>query len=100
MLHTLDFGGWAIDTPGIRVFRLHHLDREHLRGLFPDVSRHGESCHYPNCTHDHEPDCAVFDAVDRGVLAASRYASYLEMLEEIEPDRVLEEEGEGAEELE
>ena len=89
MLHELDFGGWAIDTPGIRVFRLHNLDREHLRTLFPDITGFGETCHFPNCTHDHEPDCAVFDAVDAGNLAASRYASYLEMLEEIEPDRVL-----------
>jgi ribosome biogenesis GTPase len=88
-LHALDGGGWAIDTPGIRVFRLHGLDRATLRGLFPDFVPFARACRFPDCSHDSEPDCGVFDAVDRGRLAPSRYASYLEMLEELEPGRAL-----------
>ena len=82
----LEMGGWVVDTPGIRVFRLHGLKRNVLRDLYPDFERFQEECKYPGCTHDHEPDCGVFDAVDRGELAASRYGSYLEMLDEIDPE--------------
>ncbi len=86
-LHPLAFGGWAIDTPGIRLFRLHMLDRGALRSFFPDFAPFARGCRYPDCTHDNEPECAVFEAIDRGELSASRYASYLEMLEELEPKR-------------
>ena len=84
-LHSLEMGGYAIDTPGIRVFRLHELERGDLRGLFPDFAPLAKKCYFPDCTHDHEPDCAVWDAVDSGKLAASRYASYVDMLDEIDP---------------
>ncbi|MFN0242539.1 MAG: ribosome small subunit-dependent GTPase A [Planctomycetota bacterium] len=71
-----------IDTPGIRVFRLHNVPTENLRDLFPDIVRVQSRCKFPTCTHDHEPDCAVFDAVESGALPASRYASYVELLDE------------------
>ena len=93
-LHRLEIGGWVIDTPGIRVFRIYDVKRSVLRDLFPDFERFQENCRYPGCTHDHEPDCAVFDAVDRGELAASRYASYVEMLDEADPSLAYEPEGE------
>ena len=82
----LEMGGWVVDTPGIRVFRLHNLKRNLLRDLFPEFERIQNKCHFDGCSHDHEPDCGVFDAVDRGELAASRYASYVEMLDEVDPD--------------
>ena len=82
----LEMGGWVVDTPGIRVFRLHGLKRNLLRDLFPEFERIQDNCHFDGCSHDHEPDCGVFAAVDRGELAASRYASYVEMLDEIDPD--------------
>ena len=81
----LELGGWVIDTPGIRVFRLHGATKFDLRGLFPEFEAYQEHCRFPTCSHDHEPDCAVFEAVDRGELAATRYASYVEMLDEVEP---------------
>lgn len=84
-LHPLAFGGWVIDTPGIRVFRVHGLTDLQLRDLFPEFAEVQASCHFPDCTHNHEPDCAVFDAVEAGKIPASRYASYVEMLDEIEP---------------
>ncbi len=87
-LHHLDVGGWAIDTPGIRVFRLYDVNAAELRDLFPDFEAFANDCRFPNCTHDHEPECAVWDAVDDGRLASSRYASYVEMLDEMNPEVV------------
>ena len=86
-LYELDFGASVIDTPGIRVFRLHGVTTANLPDLFPDFAPYQARCKFVGCTHDHEPDCAVFDAVDRGELAASRYASYLEMLDEMRGSR-------------
>ena len=82
-MYRLDIGGHVIDTPGIRVFRLHGVTVANLPDLFPDFAPHQDKCKFKGCLHDHEPDCAVFDAVDRGELAASRYASYVEMLDEM-----------------
>jgi ribosome biogenesis GTPase len=76
-------GGWVIDTPGIRTFRLHRLSVGELRGLFPEIVRFQDRCKFPDCSHDHEPDCAVFDAVEQEELPATRYGSYLEMLDEL-----------------
>ena len=84
-MHRLPIGenSWVIDTPGIRVFRPFGLQREDLRDLFPDFLPFQKQCHFPNCTHDHEPDCAVYDAVETGAIAPTRYGSYFEMLDEI-----------------
>jgi ribosome biogenesis GTPase / thiamine phosphate phosphatase len=82
-LHHLDFGGWVADTPGIRTFRLHRAGAGDLRGMFAEFERFQSACRFPDCTHDHEPDCAVFQAVERGDIAATRYASYVELLDEL-----------------
>lgn len=82
-LHALDFGGWVIDTPGVRTFRLHNARAAELRGMFVDFARFAGACRFPNCSHDHEPECGVFAAVERGQIAPSRLASYLEMLDEL-----------------
>ncbi|MEO0661507.1 MAG: ribosome small subunit-dependent GTPase A, partial [Planctomycetota bacterium] len=84
-LHRLELGGWVIDTPGIRVFRLHGLAREQVRDLFPDFAPFQAKCHFATCTHDHEPGCAVADAAEAGKLADTRYASYLSLLDEVDP---------------
>ena len=84
-LHRLEIGGWVIDTPGIRVFRLHGLTSGDLRGLFPEFAPFAARCRYPDCSHDHEPGCAVFEAVESGAIGATRFASYLEMLDELAP---------------
>lgn len=81
----LEFGGWVIDTPGIRVFRLHGLTPGELRGLFPEFAPFAARCRYPDCSHDHEPGCAVFEAVEQGEIGATRFASYLEMQDELAP---------------
>ncbi|MFT5475300.1 MAG: ribosome biogenesis GTPase [Planctomycetota bacterium] len=83
-LHALDQGGWVIDTPGIRVFRLHGACREDLRDMYPDFAPFQSKCHFPDCTHDHEPDCAVAEAVEDRKLSPTRYGSYLEILDELD----------------
>jgi ribosome biogenesis GTPase / thiamine phosphate phosphatase len=82
-LHRLSFGGWVADTPGVRTFKLHGASPGELRLMFLEFERFQGACRFPDCTHDHEPDCAVFAAVERGQIAASRYASYVEMLDEL-----------------
>lgn len=84
--HRLEMGGWLIDTPGIRVFRLHGVKRTVLRDLFPDFAPFQKDCRFDGCTHDHEPECMVAEAAETGRLAGTRYASYLEMLDEMDPD--------------
>lgn len=73
----------VIDTPGIRVFRLHGVTIRNLPDLFPEFAPYDGRCKFSGCLHDHEPDCAIFDAVESGELAPSRYASYVEMLDEM-----------------
>ena len=84
-LHRLDCGGWVIDTPGIRVFRLHGMHKNELRAFFPEFAPYQENCHFPDCTHDHEPDCRVAEAVEAGRIPATRYQSYMEVLDELAP---------------
>jgi ribosome biogenesis GTPase len=83
-LATLD--AWVVDTPGIRVFRLAGMNQAELRDSFPEFTSHAARCRFgPSCSHDHEPGCAVFDAVEQGRLAPTRFASYLEILDELSP---------------
>ncbi len=79
-LHALEGGGYVADTPGLREFGLVELDPPHLSHYFTEMAPLLEGCRYPNCTHDHEPGCAVIDAVDAGEISQERYASYLGML--------------------
>jgi ribosome biogenesis GTPase len=96
----MEFGGWVVDTPGIRTFRLHRVHHSELKGLFPEFARFEDRCRFPNCTHEHEPDCAVLAAVEAEELPRSRYMSYLELLAEALPDLLdqaeeIESQGEG-----
>ena len=85
-MHRLEaVNGWVIDTPGIRVFRLAGINKAELRDLFPEFAPFQEKCRFPDCSHDHEPGCAVFDALEAGKLAPTRYASYVEILDELVP---------------
>lgn len=75
-------GGLLIDTPGIKGFGLVDIEPEELARYFPDLFRYAAGCQYYNCTHTHEPNCAVMDAVAKGEIPESRYVSYLKMLED------------------
>jgi ribosome biogenesis GTPase len=73
----LDFGGWVVDTPGIRQFRLWNTLPEELEGFFPEFRPYVPLCAYPDCTHTHEDRCAIKRAVQQRQLSARRYTSYL-----------------------
>jgi ribosome biogenesis GTPase len=73
----LDFGGWVVDTPGIRQFELWDIIPEEVEGFFPEFRPFVPLCAYPDCTHTHEDRCAVKRAVARRLITAQRYTSYL-----------------------
>jgi ribosome biogenesis GTPase len=75
----LNFGGWVVDTPGIRQFELWDIIPEEVEGFFPEFRPLVPLCGYPDCTHTHEDRCAVKDAVLRRLVSESRYTSYLGM---------------------
>jgi ribosome biogenesis GTPase len=73
----LDFGGWVVDTPGIRQFQLWDILPEEVEGFFPEFRPYVPLCAYPDCTHTHEDRCAVKKAVVRRQISEHRYTSYL-----------------------
>ncbi|MGF1580776.1 MAG: ribosome small subunit-dependent GTPase A [Gemmataceae bacterium] len=75
----LDFGGWVVDTPGIRQFQLWDTIPEEVEGFFPEFRPFVSLCGFPDCTHTHEERCAVKRAVARGFITDRRYTSYLGM---------------------
>ena len=75
-------GGWAIDTPGIKGFGTFDIERGELTGYFREIFRFSKDCRFSNCTHTHEPNCAVRQAVENHYIAESRYNSYLSMLDD------------------
>lgn len=81
-MYPLSEGGYIIDTPGIKGFGLIDIDDAELAHYFPEMMRWLPECRYYNCSHTHEPDCAVIEAVERGDIALSRYESYLKILDE------------------
>ncbi len=86
-MYPLTGGGSIIDTPGVKGFGLIDIEDAELCRYFPDMMRYAPECRYYNCTHVHEPDCAVVRAVEKGEIAYSRYESYLKILDEDEKYR-------------
>ena len=77
----LAFGGDIIDTPGIKEFGLIRYEKEEVGHYFPEILSRMEQCRFRNCTHTHEPGCAVKAAAEAGEIAASRYLNYLSIVE-------------------
>lgn len=75
-------GGYLIDTPGIKGFGTFDIEREELTSYFKEIFKFSKDCRFNNCTHTHEPGCAVIQAVENHYISASRYQSYLNMLED------------------
>jgi ribosome biogenesis GTPase len=73
----LDIGGWVVDTPGIRQFRLWDIVPEEVEGFFPEFRPFVHLCTYPDCTHTHEDRCAIKRAVALRLISIQRYTSYL-----------------------
>ncbi len=90
-LHTTTFsemipmgGGWVIDTPGIKGFGTFDMEPEELTSYFKEIFHYSQGCRFSNCTHTHEPGCAVLKALEDQLISQSRYQSYLSMLNDKE----------------
>ena len=77
----LSFGGYVVDTPGIRGFGMVDMDPHEVGDYFPEIFALKGECRFNDCLHTDEPDCAVVRAVDEGRIAPSRYLSYLSIIE-------------------
>ena len=75
-------GGWVIDTPGIKGFGTFDMEPEELTSYFREIFHFSKDCRFSNCTHTHEPGCAVLKALEDHYIAPSRYQSYLSMMED------------------
>lgn len=78
-------GGCIIDTPGVKGFGTIDFKREEVAHYFPEIFKVSEGCRFGNCTHTHEPGCAVLEAVENHYISESRYASYLSIITD-DPD--------------
>lgn len=83
----LDFEGYIIDTPGIRGFGTIDMEKEEMSHFFPEIFETSNDCQFNNCTHIHEPKCAVKAAVEVGEISITRYESYLGMILEDEDSK-------------
>jgi ribosome biogenesis GTPase len=83
-LLSLEGGGFVVDTPGIREFGVGHIKPSDLSHYFTEMADLLSGCQYSNCTHRHEPGCAVLEALKEGKVSQVRYDSYLKMLEDLD----------------
>lgn len=81
-MYILDNGGYLIDTPGIKGFGIIDISKEELSHYFPEIFKFSKDCKFNNCTHIHEPGCAVKTAVENQEISQSRYFSYINILED------------------
>ena len=80
-------GGYLIDTPGVKGFGTIDFDRHEVAHFFPEIFKISQDCRFGNCTHTHEPGCAVLSAVEDALISQSRYNSYLSILEDSSDDK-------------
>ena len=80
----LEYGGFIVDTPGIKEFGLVNIEPYELSLFFPEMREPRQYCKFNNCTHNHEPKCGVVAAFERGEIDPERYNSYLNILEGLE----------------
>lgn len=83
----LPHGGYVIDTPGIKGFGTFNIEPEELTSYFKEIFAFSKDCKFNNCTHTHEPGCAVRTAVENHYISESRYQSYLSMLDDKEENK-------------
>jgi ribosome biogenesis GTPase / thiamine phosphate phosphatase len=81
-MYELDNGGFIIDTPGIKGFGVFDMYKEEISHFFIEIFRLSEACQYNNCTHTHEPKCAVKSAVESGQISEQRYFNYIKLIED------------------
>lgn len=79
-MHQMPFGGFIIDSPGIRGFGVVDMGRNEIYHFFPEIFRKSKECRFYNCLHLDEPDCAVRSAIEKGEIDPSRYRSYVNII--------------------
>ena len=82
-----DNAGHIIDTPGVKGFGTIDFEKSEIAHYFPEIFKVSKECRYNNCTHTHEPGCAVREAVEQSLISQSRYNSYLSIMEDTDPDK-------------
>lgn len=80
----LEYGGFCVDTPGIKSFGMWDLAKEEVQGYFSEILESSSSCHFPNCTHTHEDRCQVRLDVEAGKIPLLRFESYLSLIESVD----------------
>jgi ribosome biogenesis GTPase / thiamine phosphate phosphatase len=80
-MHPMPFGGFVIDSPGLRGFGLIDMERNEIYHFFPEIFRISKECRFYNCLHLDEPGCAVRSAVESGAIDPLRYRSYINIME-------------------
>ncbi|MDA3890498.1 MAG: ribosome small subunit-dependent GTPase A [Salinivirgaceae bacterium] len=86
-MHALDNKGYIIDTPGIKGLGVVDIEKEEISHYFPEMFKKSEKCQFYNCTHSHEPNCAVRKAVQEGEISEKRYKSYVNLLVEDDDEK-------------
>lgn len=86
-MYPLPDGGYIIDTPGVKGFGTIDFNADEVAHYFPEIFKVSADCKYNNCTHTHEPGCAVKTALEDHLISESRYASYLSIIEDSSPDK-------------
>ena len=81
-MYKFTFGGYIIDTPGIKGYGLLEMEAWEIAHYFVEIFKFSAECQYNNCSHTHEPGCAVKIAVANGKIAKSRFTSYLSLLKD------------------
>ncbi len=81
-MHPLSFGGYVIDTPGIKEFGLVDMEKREIAGRFPEFRKYIGACRFNDCLHVNEPDCAIVEAVEKGDIHPMRYYNYLSILKD------------------
>ena len=76
----LDFGGFVIDTPGVKEFGMVNMTKDELYHYFPDIFKTSDACKFGNCVHLNEPGCNVKQEVESGIISDSRYSSYISIM--------------------
>ncbi len=82
-----DRNGYIIDTPGVKGFGTIDFKRQEVAHFFPEIFKISQNCRFGDCTHTHEPGCAVIEAIENSTISQSRYSSYLSILEDSADDK-------------
>lgn len=80
----MEAGGFFLDTPGVKSFGIWDFKKDDVLTHFFEIDELKEACHFPDCSHKHEPGCAVKEALDSGEISAIRYGSYIALLDELD----------------